>query len=119
LEDKMTDYQDNSDTPATPPRSYYPGETSTLAVISLISGIVAWFFLPLVGAVVAIFTGHMAKSEIRKNPGYYTGDGFATAGLVLGYIQLALVVLSLCLVALLIVGGVSIPVCLGPLSNWQ
>jgi hypothetical protein len=115
----MTDYQDSSDAPVTPPRSTLPGETSTLAVISLISGIVAWFFLPLVGAVVAIFTGHMAKSEIRKNPGYYTGDGLATAGLVLGYIQIALIVLSLCLIALLIVGGVSIPVCLGPLSNWQ
>jgi hypothetical protein len=115
----MTDYQESSDAPATPPRSYLPGETSSLAVISLISGILAWFFLPLVGAVVAIFTGHMAKSEIRKNPGSYTGDGLATAGLVLGYIQLALVVLSLCLVALLIVGGISIPVCFGPMSNWQ
>jgi hypothetical protein len=115
----MTDFQENSDPSATPTRSYLPEETNTLAVISLISGILAWFLLPLLGAVVAIFTGHMAKSEIRKNPGQFTGDGFATAGLILGYIQLALVVLSICLIALLIVGGVSIPVCFGPMSNWQ
>jgi len=115
----MTEHQDDSDKPISPPRSYLPGETNTLAIISLISGILAWFLLPLVGAVVAIFTGHMAKSDIRRNPGVYTGDGLATAGLILGYVQLALAILSICLVALLIVGGISIPVCFGPMSNWQ
>jgi hypothetical protein len=109
----MTDY------PEVPPPASPTGETSTLAVISLISGVLAWFFLPLVGAVVAIITGHMAKGEIRKNPLYLTGDGLATAGLVLGYIQLVLVVLSICLLGVLLVGGISIPLCLGPLSNWQ
>ena len=112
----MTDYREYPEipSPASP-----TGETSTLAAISLISGILAWFFLPLVGAVIAIITGHMAKSEIRKNPVYLSGDGLATAGLVLGYAQLVLGVLSICLLGLLIIGGVSIPLCLGPLSNWQ
>lgn len=112
----MTDYREVSEVPS--PASP-TGETSTLAVISLISGILAWFFLPLVGAVIAIITGHMAKSEIRKSPMYLTGDGLATAGLVLGYAQLVLGVLSICLLGLLIVGGISIPVCLGPMTNWQ
>jgi hypothetical protein len=115
----MTDYQEDSQETVTPSRTYLPGETNTLAVISLIAGITAWFLFPLVGAIVAIFTGHMAKSEIRKNPGVYTGDGFATAGLILGYLQLALMIMSLCLLALLIVGGISVPICFGPMSNWQ
>lgn len=102
----MTDSEESSEATTIPPRTYLPGETSTLAVISLISGIVAWFFLPIVGALVAIFTGHMAKSEIRKNPSLYTGEGLATAGLVLGYFQLVMMLLCLCLFAALIAGGV-------------
>lgn len=115
----MTDYKEGTDAPVTPPRSYLPLETNSLAVISLISGILSWFFLPIIGSVVAIITGHMAKSEIRKHPGIYSGDGLATAGLILGYIQVALGLLTLCLIALFIVGGISLPVCFGPMSNWQ
>lgn len=114
----MTDYQEESEVPASPPRSYLPLETNSLAVISLISGILSWFFLPIIGSILAIITGHMAKSEIRKNPGIYSGDGLATTGLVLGYIQVALGILTICLIALLIVGGISIPICFGPMSNW-
>ncbi|HMN35247.1 MAG TPA: DUF4190 domain-containing protein [Chiayiivirga sp.] len=68
--------------------------TSTLAVVSLISGIVSWLALPMVGAIVAIITGHMGRSEIRRSGGTVDGDGLAIAGLVLGYLQLTLVVLG-------------------------
>jgi hypothetical protein len=71
-------------------------QNSTLAIVSLVSGILCWFMLPLVGAVVAVITGHMAKREIRESLGKLGGDGMATAGLVLGYIQLALTVLAIC-----------------------
>lgn len=62
--------------------------TSTLATISIITGILTWLIIPFIGAVVAIITGHMAKKDIRQNIGRVTGDGLATAGLVLGYAQL-------------------------------
>jgi len=78
---------------------YYPQEqvqTSTLAIVSLVSGIVSWFLLPLIGSIVAVITGHMAKREIRESLGKLSGDGLATAGLVLGYLQLALIVLGIC-----------------------
>ena len=42
-----------------------PKQTSSLANVSMLSGIVCWFILPLLGAIVALITGHMAKREIR------------------------------------------------------
>jgi hypothetical protein len=63
--------------------------TSTLAVISLIFGIVCWIGLPFIGALVAIICGHSARGEIRRAPpGTIDGDGMALAGLILGWVHL-------------------------------
>jgi hypothetical protein len=91
-----------------PPSPLAP-PTSTLAIVSLIAGIVSWFLIPVIAAIAAVITGHMAKSEIRKSNGTLGGNGLATAGLVLGYVQLGLG-LCLCLViAALLAFGVSVP----------
>jgi hypothetical protein len=79
-----------------PPTYNQPGQTSTLAIVSLVSGIVSWFLLPLIGPIVAVITGHMAKREIKASAGTLTGDGLATVGLVLGYAQLALLICGIC-----------------------
>jgi hypothetical protein len=63
---------------------------STLAITSLVLGILGWTFLPILGAIIAVITGHMAKGEIKKSRGQLAGDGMATAGLVLGYTSIAL-----------------------------
>jgi hypothetical protein len=68
---------------------------SGLAIASLITGIVAWLMVPLLGALAAIITGHLAKKEIRESNGTITGSGMATAGLILGYIQLCFMVIAL------------------------
>ena len=75
---------------------------STMAIISLISGICAYIFLPFIGSLAAIILGHLAKKEIRESNGTITGNGMATAGLVLGYIQLALIVLIIIGIILLV-----------------
>lgn len=67
-----------------------PPPTSSLSLTSLIMGIVGWFLLPVVGAIIAVITGHMAKKEIRESQGLLGGDGMATAGLILGYSNIAL-----------------------------
>ena len=67
--------------------------TSTLAIISLVSGILGWSLLPFLGSIVAVITGHMARSEIRRAPDRLEGDGMAIAGLVLGYASIAMAVL--------------------------
>ena len=93
----------------TPPQMPAPAQvtirTSTLAIVSLITGILCWFLLPLIGAIIAVITGHMAKNEIRQSNGLITGEGMATAGLVLGYIHLGLSVIGLCIIAILLVLG--------------
>lgn len=68
-------------------------ETSPLAIISLVFGVLGWFALPLLGALVAIIAGHVARGQIRESRGELQGDGLAVAGLILGYLSLGLVVL--------------------------
>ena len=65
--------------------------TSTAAIISLIFGIVSWVVLPLLGALVAIIAGHMARAEIRRER--IQGDGLALVGLILGYLNIGLTLL--------------------------
>jgi hypothetical protein len=79
-----------------------PGEpaaarpTNDKALISLIAGILGVTLLPLIGSIVAVITGGMAKREIRDSAGAYGGDGMATAGLVLGWIGIGLSLVGLC-----------------------
>ena len=72
--------------------------TSTLAIISLIAGILSFVLLPFIGSVVAILTGYEARKETRSVPPQATGDGLATAGIILGWVQIGLFVVVLCLV---------------------
>ena len=81
---------------------------STMALVSMISGIVSWVFLPFIAAIVAIITGHMAKSEIKKSGGMLAGNGMATAGLVLGYVQLGL--LGMCAIFVIVLLAFLVPV---------
>jgi hypothetical protein len=78
-------------------------ENSTAAVVSVAMGVTSWFMLPLVGGLVAVIAGHMAKKEIRQSGGMVGGDRLATAGLVLGYTNMILVCLAPC--ALLAIFG--------------
>ncbi|MBE7550316.1 MAG: DUF4190 domain-containing protein [Anaerolineales bacterium] len=83
---------------------YASSQTSTMAIVSVISGVLSWFALPFIGAVVAIFTGHMARNEIKSNPGMQ-GDALALIGLILGYLH----IITFCgalLLFLLFFGGI-------------
>jgi hypothetical protein len=91
-------------------------QTSTMAVVSLVAGITAFVMFPVIGAIVAVITGHMAKREIAESMGRLTGDGLATTGLVLGYIHLGLGLLGICLVFLLIALG-TVPFFCIPFTN--
>ncbi len=84
-------------------------QNSTMAMVSMIAGIVSWVLAPFIGSLIAIITGHMAKREIRESNGQLGGDGMATAGLVLGYLQLVPSILCICAVGIALAAGVSIP----------
>ncbi|WP_240126077.1 DUF4190 domain-containing protein [Thermomonas alba] len=83
-----------------------PRQTSALAVVSLISGILGWTLLPFLGSVVAIVCGHLARAEIRRSPQTLEGDGLAIAGLVMGYLVIGLALLAL-IGAILFFGGLA------------
>ena len=54
----------------------------------MVFGLLAWFVLPFLGAVVAVICGHAARREIRRSNGLIDGDGLALAGLALGWTNL-------------------------------
>jgi len=84
-------------------RSYLPPEepltrTSTLAIVSMVMGILSWSALPLICGIAAVITGHMARMEIARSAGRITGDGFAVTGLITGYANIAIIaLLGLCI----------------------
>jgi len=83
-----------------------PRQTSTLAVVSMVFGILGWIVMPWIGSLVAIVTGHMARGEIRRAAGGLDGDGMAVAGLVLGYAMFALTIVGIAFL-LLFFGGLA------------
>ena len=93
--------------------SYQPPQrssTSSLAIVSLIFGVLAWCMLPFVGALVAVICGHLARTEIRRArvDQRIEGDGMAIAGMVLGYVQLVLSVLAVFFLIAALVFGLGI-----------
>jgi hypothetical protein len=89
--------------PTYAPQGYYPAAqpaTSNTAIVSLVFGILTWTVFPLIGAVIAVIAGHMARNEIRSAGGRLSGDGLAVAGMIMGYVQIILSILGACLFAL-------------------
>ncbi|MHB8877945.1 MAG: DUF4190 domain-containing protein [Myxococcaceae bacterium] len=64
--------------------------TSPTAVVSLVFGILSYVAIPVVGALIAVVTGHAARREIRVSGGRVDGQLLASLGLALGYSQIAL-----------------------------
>ena len=97
-----------SDNPTGPPPQSQPGVpppqpgygaqppqaagTNGLAVASLILGLlwVCWL-----GSLLAVLFGHIALGQIKKTGGVQGGRGLAIAGLVLGYIGVATLILAI------------------------
>ena len=79
---------------------YQPApQNHTMGIISLIVGILGLVgILPIVGSVAAIITGNMAKKDIAANPAMYQGPGMANAGVILGWIGVALGLVACCVI---------------------
>jgi hypothetical protein len=65
-------------------------KTSGWAVASLVLGILSFLCLPFIAAVVAIVFGVIAKGGIKRSKEELGGSGLATAGIVLGIVNLAI-----------------------------
>ncbi|MEN3612058.1 DUF4190 domain-containing protein [Plantactinospora sp. ZYX-F-223] len=83
-------------TPGHPGYSGYPyvvrRPTNGMAIAAMVTGIVALFSCQLVGGV-AVYLAKKARTEIQASG--EEGSGFATAGLVLGWVSLGLAALGL------------------------
>jgi hypothetical protein len=80
-----------------PPPGLYgpPPPSSGKATAALVLGIAAFVVCPLVCAVLAIVFANQAYSEIDASGGRVGGRGLAQAGLILGWVNIALCVLAL------------------------
>lgn len=80
-----------------PGYGYMPPRTNGLAVASMVLGIL-WIYW--IGSILALVFGYSAKKQIRESRGTQTGDGMATAGIVLGWIGVGVIALVI-LIAIL------------------
>lgn len=97
----------------TPPPAAMPAVTlpavdpapTPLAIGSLAAGIAGFIFLPVLGSLIAVILGHMARAAVKRDPQTVGGKGMATVGLVLGYIGLSVVALIVAIIVLAVVTG--------------
>lgn len=74
---------------------YGGGHTSKRAVWSTVVGVIGLFFFGPILGVVAVGLAVSARRAMRAAPGHLRGAGWATAGLVLGWIDIALWVIGI------------------------
>jgi hypothetical protein len=88
--------------PPEQPQAYAPApvvqqtRTNGFAVASLVLGIV-WLYG--VGSILALVFGYIGKSQIDQSGGQQTGRGLAIAGIVLGWVGVAGVVILIIAIA--------------------
>lgn len=90
--------------PAAPQYGYTPSPPKNdLAVWSLITGILSYVMCPILLGVAAIITGTMARRAADE--GLADNRGMATAGVILGWVNIALSVLGIVLFFFLLGAG--------------
>ena len=80
-------------------------QTSGKSTAALVLGILGLFVCPLICSVLALIFGYRARGEIDASGGRMGGRGSATAGIVLGWIGVALVAVFLILLGIGLSGG--------------
>lgn len=98
----VSNWQDQglgANTPFQPPVAAQ-GQNQTLAVVSLVTGILSIVCCGALAGIPAIITGYMAKNNIDANPDQYTGRGMATAGMIMGGISILFSILYIIYVLL-------------------
>jgi hypothetical protein len=84
------------ETPApTPAVPQTVSRTPAVAIWSLILAVLSFTCGWLFTAIPAVICGHIARAKIRKSGGALGGKGIATAGLILGYIALAVGIMGI------------------------
>ena len=83
--------------------------SNNLAVWSLVTGILSLVLCGAIAGVVAVITGHMALNQAKALPPQISRRGMAMAGLIMGYISIALTVLAIIFYIVIIAAAASNP----------
>jgi hypothetical protein len=73
-------------------------ETHSLGIISFvlaIIGLFSSFLFPFAIQIIGIIIGHIAKNDIKANPGQYSGEGLVTAGLIINYLVILISIITI------------------------
>lgn len=97
-----------------PPGSWAPQQqqwpmhpkTNSYALTSMILGILGIVFTGILTGIPAIIFGYSGRRQIAERQPYEDGGGMATAGIVLGWISVAITVLAI--IAVIIVFAVAV-----------
>jgi uncharacterized protein DUF4190 len=94
------------ETPPPPPlpAAQSVSRTAPAAIWSLVLAVLSFFCGWLFTAIPAVICGHIAWSKIRKSNGTLGGKNIATAGLILGYLAMALSIMGIPLLVSMIQG---------------
>jgi hypothetical protein len=76
-----------------PPPGVAAKRTSGWSIASLVFGILSWLCIPFLAAILAIIFGVLGRKDVKRGEGRVTGSGMATAGLVLGIVNMAILVI--------------------------
>jgi hypothetical protein len=103
-----------------PGAPYAPGQYPVIAQVnnskataSLVLGIIAFVFCPLICSILALVLGYSARDEIAASGGRQAGESYAKAGIILGWIGIAWFVLWVIVVSVIV--AVSVNATLMPL----
>jgi hypothetical protein len=66
------------------------GQQKGMAITSFVLGLLSLLCFGLLAGIPAIICGHVARARTRRAPGQYGGAAFALAGLIMGYVSLAM-----------------------------
>ncbi len=81
-----------------------PPATSGKAVASMVCSIAGLFMCLFVGQIAGLILGYMARNEIRASGGALTGEGFATAGIIVGWVGIVIDILLVVLYLFIFIG---------------
>ncbi|MGI8555223.1 MAG: DUF4190 domain-containing protein [Pyrinomonadaceae bacterium] len=94
-----------ANTPFQPPMGT-GAQNQTLAIVSLVTGILSICLCGIFAGIPALITGYMAKNNADNNPAEYGGRGMALAGMILGGVSVVLTILYVIYILAVGFGGI-------------
>lgn len=85
----------------------------SFAIASLACAIAGFVVIPVIGHILGIVFGHMSRGNLKKNP-QLEGETLARAGIIIGWVGLAVSILVIALIVALVLAVDSNRVIIGP-----